>query len=883
MNFFGCFDDFFIYFFFKVFESIPQIPIHLKEIKKLILKDSPGYSVESCLDEERLLSVLTNGSTGRNPTFFKAFGHADVFGLKAAIPDGCSTLEVVEDVPKLDTAEDSDGPGTLETNVLYVKLPEGHPVITGSEVEQSKPEMSIEEAIEQAEIIFEDNDTEANSTLIEDQTKEVKVDVTPTISVPETSTTKRVSPRLKEVQVNHVDSDAKLAEELSKNDQISAVIGAPIPMHNLRPKRSLRHVQALKQQAKRRKRNTNLASSSPGSSSVTRVSSVTKKSTFHSNGDIEIHYKPKIKEQKHLSELHTMKEVLTSISGFNVSKLRKKFKKSSISATIQMANEGTIDLETPDSILSQVNPRTLLNKSTFLKLPPEYQYKLSLLLPTVDRHQGKLNHSSFNNEFFAKACQEWKERLFRGDFTLENLTKTKADIERDKQKTDPWKVQHFEPVWGIKKGFDQDQKDEIKDEEDQDEVQPIFASSSSSTRLSRMRKIIDDNEDEPLLKKVKGETRASSAQATFEQEELKIEVDDNKEEELPKIDDDDLEEEETIEETVIEEPVNLLEEQDSISEPPLRSCSIDFEEQEVVSIPSPAVATPPMTTSTPVYLPTEPLPATPPITVMACNSPASVRSVRGNSITFSSSRSPSPAASMASLSSAQEDQDEPQPPMPIPIVQDQQQQQPPIIDPSILHTKTVIKPAKTNRTNPTAIINKIRPPIGDVNLERSMEIVRSAVEKSVVNQQQILRAPPMIIRPVHQPSQRPTVQAGQASVVPMTSAPQAVLVTTTDGKTLLAHPASQILRPVGPQASPVRVQRLPVTGAKVTPIVAAPISTHQIQQRPQVQQVCLVQQQPKQPVFRMPTTTSTMVLDSSQINSLIVSLKYFFILLKKQN
>ena len=105
--------------FLQVFESIPQIPIHVTEIKKLILKDSPGYSVESCLDEERLLSVLTNGSTGRNPTFFKAYGHEDVFGLKAAIPDGCSTLEVVEDVPKLD-AEDSDS-GTTETNVLYVK------------------------------------------------------------------------------------------------------------------------------------------------------------------------------------------------------------------------------------------------------------------------------------------------------------------------------------------------------------------------------------------------------------------------------------------------------------------------------------------------------------------------------------------------------------------------------------------------------------------------------------------------------------------------------------------------------------------------------------------------------------------------------------------
>ena len=515
-------------------------------------------------------------------------------------------------------------------------------------------------------------------------------------------------------------------------------------------------------------------------------------------------------------------------------------------------------METQDSILSQANIRTLLNKSTFLKLPPEYQYKLSLLLPAVDRHGGKLNHSSFNNEFFAKACQEWKERLFRGDFTPENLTKTKADIESDKRKTDPWKVQNFEPVWGIKKGFDLDPKEEIKDEDEVDQA-------SSSTRSSRMRKIIDDNEDEPLLKKVRSENRVS-VQATFEREKVKIE-----DKELPKIDDYDLEEEETTEETVIEEPVNLLDEQDSISEPPLRSCSIDFEEQEVVSIPSPAIATPPMTTSTPIILPTEPLPATPPITVMACNSPASVRSVRGNSITFSSSRSPSPAASMASLSSAQEDQDEPPPQPPMPIVQDQ----PPAIDPSLLQTKTVIKPAKTNRTNPTAIINKIRPPIGDVNLERSMEIVRSAVEKSVVNQQQInLRTSPMIIRPVHQqPSQRPTLQAAQASVVPMTSAPQAVLVTTTDGKTLLAHPASQILRPVGPQASPVRVQRLPVTGAKVTPIVGAPITAqHQIQtQRPQVQQVCLVQQQPKQPVFRMPTTTSTMVLDSSQINSLIVS------------
>ena len=123
------------YIFLKVFESIPQIPIHVTEIKKLILKDNPGYTVESILDEDRLINVLTNGSTGRDPTFFKAFGHEDVFGLRSAIPEGCSTLEVTENINRLDN-EDSDGPTTTESNVLYVKLPESHPVIMDSDVMQ---------------------------------------------------------------------------------------------------------------------------------------------------------------------------------------------------------------------------------------------------------------------------------------------------------------------------------------------------------------------------------------------------------------------------------------------------------------------------------------------------------------------------------------------------------------------------------------------------------------------------------------------------------------------------------------------------------------------------------------------------------------------------
>ena len=80
----------------------------MTEIKNLILKDNPGFTVESCLNEDRLLSILTNGSTGRNPTFFKAYGHEAVFGLRSAIPEGGSTLEVAEDVPKLDAGKQQE-------------------------------------------------------------------------------------------------------------------------------------------------------------------------------------------------------------------------------------------------------------------------------------------------------------------------------------------------------------------------------------------------------------------------------------------------------------------------------------------------------------------------------------------------------------------------------------------------------------------------------------------------------------------------------------------------------------------------------------------------------------------------------------------------------
>ena len=200
------------------------------------------------------------------------------------------------------------------------------------------------------------------------------------------------------------------------------------------------------------------------------------------------------------------------------------------------------------------------------------------------------------------------------------------------------------------------------------------------------------------------------------------------------------------------------------------------------------------------------------------------------------------------------------------------------IDPSIL-PKTLKAKTNTNpqRQNPTAIVNKTRPPKGDVNLERSLEIVRSAVEKSsntaAMQQQQPQAVPQPMVIPV-----RPSVQARTAGG----TMPNAVLVTTSDGKTLLAHPTGQILQNIRPgqtlspvSPSPIRLRLPNKPGQQLQPPA---ITTGQ--QQPQVRQVCVVQQTApattSRPttVFRMPTSSAsgaTVVLDTNQLNNLIVS------------
>ncbi|GFS13555.1 polycomb protein Asx-like isoform X2 [Elysia marginata] len=125
----------------------------------------------------------------------------------------------------------------------------------------------------------------------------------------------------------------------------------------------------------------------------------------------------------------------------------------SVAAQIEQTKDGCIDM-TPDSILCKTNLKVLLNHKTFNQLPAAYQYKLVTLLPqcdqipATDKDDLRLSTTAMNNEFFAKACGEWKDRLSEGEFTSDAQLRLKQEEEKEQNKMDAWKAKHFEPVWG---------------------------------------------------------------------------------------------------------------------------------------------------------------------------------------------------------------------------------------------------------------------------------------------------------------------------------------------------------------------------------------------------------------------------------------------------
>lgn len=209
----------------------------------------------------------------------------------------------------------------------------------------------------------------------------------------------------------------------------------------------------------------------------------------------------------------TMREVLASIPGFCMKPRKRSGKKLSTAAQLQQAREGCIDLETPDSILVNTNIRALLNKHTFSLLPPLYQYKLGQLLPSVDRlsPSGRLNSSSLNNEFFARACLQWQDSLSGGELTPENQQKIKTEAEKEKSKIDPWKLKHFEPIWGEKSRKD---KSSISLNSDRPSLKTTIklrptASITSSSTVPKIKKS-KSSSNSKRMRSVGAVTRASA-------------------------------------------------------------------------------------------------------------------------------------------------------------------------------------------------------------------------------------------------------------------------------------------------------------------------------------------------------------------------------------
>ncbi|XP_063914363.1 polycomb protein Asx isoform X3 [Zophobas morio] len=237
-------------------------------------------------------------------------------------------------------------------------------------------------------------------------------------------------------EANSEKSDGASSQGEEENAE-KADKGPPEP----KSKKAIKH--ALRQQAKRRRKNTTIASGN--SSTVPRI--IVK----------PLPPQPPEEAPPTAVKAPTMREVLASIPGFTMKPRRRTNKKLSTAAQLEQTKEGCIDLETPDSILVNTNLRLLLNKATFASLPLLYQNKLVQLLPDVDRNSVtnsadslELSNSGLNNEFFARACLEWQDRLAEGEFTPENQQKLKLEADKERSKLDPWKLKHFEPIWGDK-------------------------------------------------------------------------------------------------------------------------------------------------------------------------------------------------------------------------------------------------------------------------------------------------------------------------------------------------------------------------------------------------------------------------------------------------
>lgn len=86
-----------------------------------------------------------------------------------------------------------------------------------------------------------------------------------------------------------------------------------------------------------------------------------------------------------------------------------------------------------------------------------------------------LNSSALSNEYFTKANRFWLKQLKESKLNSDFIQKCKSDLDKERQKLDPFKIKHFEPIWNkpleSKKYFnellDKERKDKMKRKREQ--------------------------------------------------------------------------------------------------------------------------------------------------------------------------------------------------------------------------------------------------------------------------------------------------------------------------------------------------------------------------------------------------------------------------------
>lgn len=400
-----------------VLEKFKQIPMSHKEILKVIeedqLKDVSGATSLACLN-----SMLHSNCRGLDCVFYKVAGRTAVYGLTSEPPDGTVLSPMDEERSLSDQHVDENGWSALPSQstaktcrerkketIMFATLPDNCQTIPEVDSDDDDDSPVLPPGTHKC--------SESMSTETSEMTGEGVAAVAPVMSTLSTTVSK--------------------------------------PQKRRNRNNPLRHYKRRKKKAKLRRIKIKPAVSSSADESEGRATASSSSTNSKASSPSSLVMAPRSTPLR----TQTLRELLATIPGFSMKPRKRTNQKLSAAAQLRQTKEGCIDLETPNSILVNTNLKAILSKYTFTQLPAHYQYTLTPLLPQCDRIMQtdgalRMGPTALHNEFFTKACVEWRERLSEGEFTPDNQQRIKHEEDKEHTRMDKWKVKHFEDVWGQK-------------------------------------------------------------------------------------------------------------------------------------------------------------------------------------------------------------------------------------------------------------------------------------------------------------------------------------------------------------------------------------------------------------------------------------------------